>query len=152
MTPRWGDGLTGERLPGYQILVTEHGSTKRHRFVLDPDTEDEPGGPHWRWYAGKPPARGAFTERGQRWWGAPRRPLPAITDLAKGVDVPGPTLEVVFDALVSGRRHRIDLADIKRIVSQLGSRIARLDTLAADQRRLVEPALYTEILARCISM
>ena len=59
---------------------------------------------------------------------------------------------MVFDALVSAGRHRIDLADINRIVSQLGSRIVGLPTLAPEQRRIAEPALYAEILRACSSM
>jgi|SRR6185312_1629476 len=145
--------FNGERrVPGYQIWVVSSRGAKRHGFVVDPFW-DEPGEPHWRWYTEKPPKRGAsMLQRGERWLGTDSRPLPDVIDLAKGVDVSRGTLEVVFDALVSAERHRIDVADLKRVVSQLGSRIRQLNNLSGEQRRLAEPALYTEILARCSSM
>ena len=146
----WGDGFPGERLPGYQIQVieqTKHGSAA-HRFVLDPDTWDEPGGPHWRRYTEKAPPRGPFSELGERWWGVPRRPLAPVEHLANGVDVSAAMLTAIFEALVSKGRHRIELADLKRVVSQLGSRIAQLDALPDESRLLAEPALYAAILDR----
>ncbi len=160
---RWGDGFTGDRLPEYRIVVTEqtqHGNAKRHTFVLDPDTVDEPGGPHWHRYSDRrlPPAvpewallPGMSGEQ-QRWASMRTVPLPDVVHLSQGVDVPAVTLVVIFEALVSQEQHRIDLAHVKRIVSQLGWRIAQLGTLPPEQRRIAEPALYTEILARCVSM
>ena len=136
----WGKELEGQRLPDYRVVVTEqtrHGHRKPHTFVLDPETWDEPGGPHWRW---------------QLHGETDCRPLPAIVPLAQGVDVPARTLVVILEALVSKARHRIDLADVNRIVSQLSPHIARLHTLSEEQRRLAEPALYTQILARCSTM
>jgi hypothetical protein len=66
--------------------------------------------------------------------------------------VAAPVLAIILDALESQARHQIDLADIKMIVSQLGSRIAQLDTLTAEYRRHAEDALYTEILRRCTNV
>lgn len=144
---RWGTGLEGQRLPGYRVVVTEQtqrGHRKRHTFVLDADTWDSPGGPLWHAVRREDRAPAREFEFGD--------PLPPTVPLARGVDIPAAGLSVILDALVSQEQHRIDLADIKRIVSQLGSRIARLDTLPVAQRRLAEPALYAEILARCSSM
>jgi hypothetical protein len=140
---RWGEGLEGQRLPGYRVVVTErtrHGRVKRHTFVLDEGTEDCPGGPYWHAARREDPP-----------WGF-GDPLPVTVTLAQGVDIPATTLAAILDALVSKARHRIDLKDIKVIVSQLGSHIAGLYTLTGEQRRLAGWALYTEILRRCTTM
>ncbi len=147
---RWGQGFFGERLPDYRVVITTSGpsSRKKHTFILVADNEADPDTPlHWE--------RVTETFRcddgiGGRLLVSLSEPLPEKVNLAKSVDVPGATLMLVFDALVSGGRHRIDLADINRIVSQLGSRIARFDTLPPEQRRIAEPALYTENLARLL--
>jgi hypothetical protein len=147
---RWGDGLESQRLSDYRVVVmehTRHGDKKRHTFVLDPDTEGEPGGPHWRRFSEKPPNGG-----GPQQWGAARYPLPDIISLARGMDISASSLVVILEALVSGSKHQIDLAHIKTIVSQLGSRLTTLTTLDEQTRRLAESALYTEILARCSTM
>lgn len=142
---RWGAGLEGQRLPGYRVAVTEQtrrGRVKRHTFVLDEETWESPGGPHWhlarRQYRGD--ARG-FGD-----------PLPLTVNLAPGVDIPAAAFTLILDALVSGTRHSIDLAEINAIVSQLGPRLIAFGTLDAQRRQLAEPALYSEILARCSSM
>jgi hypothetical protein len=132
---RWGKAAGGERLPGYQVVVkerTRHGARKRHTFSLDEDTWDEPGGPHWRVLG--------------------RQPIPTTVNLAKGVDVAATALVVILEALVSGSRHQIDVDNVKVIVSELGSRIAQLGELSAEDRQHAEPALYTEILARCTNI
>lgn len=143
---RWGDGLRGQRLPAYRVVVTEqtrHGRAKRHTFVLDPFAEDEPE--HWERETEKPiRAHGelvTFTE-----------PLRETVSLARGVDIPSSVLVVILEALVSDERHSIDLADIKVIVSQLGSRLTSLDTLTAEQRSRAVPALFAEILSRCTTI
>ena len=143
---RWGDGLEGQRLPHYRIVVTEqtrHGRTKRHTFVLDPFADDDPE--HWGRETEKPiRAHGelvTFTE-----------PLRETVSLARGVDMPSSVLVVILEALVSDARHSVDLADIKVVVSQLGSRLGTLDTLSAEQRRRAEPALFAEVLSRCTTI
>ncbi|WP_373121132.1 hypothetical protein [Mycobacterium marinum] len=153
----WGKGLEGQRIPGYRVgLVSGHRGAKRHAFVLVADDEAQPDSPlHWE--------RVIHTSRdivgsGPLALGSPTtnvaiislsEPLPAKVPLARNVDIPAGVLSVILDALVSQARHKIDLSDIKIIVSQLGSRIVRLDTLDAERRRLAEPALHKEILARC---
>jgi hypothetical protein len=140
--------LEGERLPEYRVVVTEHtrhGVAKRHTFVLIAETWDEPDGPHWGCETDRP-------IRADHGLVAVAEPLPETIGLARGLDLPAPALVVVLEALVSGSRHHIDVADIKVIVSQLGSRITALDALSADQRRSAEPALYTEILRRCTTI
>jgi hypothetical protein len=82
------------------------------------------------------------------------RPYDRVRDyttihLARGVDLSASALEVILNALRSGRRPEVDLDDVKVVLSQLGSRIERLDGLPADTRRHAEQALYTEILKRC---
>ena len=135
--PRWGDGLHGERLPEYRVVVTERtrrGVAKRHTFVLVADTWNEDGGPHWARETKNLPLF---------------EPLGETVHLADGVDVAASALTVILEARVSQGRHQVDLADIKVVVSQLGSRLAALDTLTAEQRQLAEPALYAEIVRRC---
>jgi len=65
------------------------------------------------------------------WDWAGRGPLADIpvAHLATGVDIPTPTLIFILDALRFYRRHKVDLDDIKRVVSQLGSQISRVGEL-----------------------
>jgi hypothetical protein len=72
--------------------------------------------------------------------------------LADGLDPKASDLVVILDALRSDERHEVDIADITRVVSKLGSFIAQLGSLTAEQRRLAEPALYAEILRRCTTI
>lgn len=76
-----------------------------------------------------------------------------VIHLAEGVDVPQSSLNMIFDAIASTAKAigviPVDIADLKLIVSQLGSRLSALDSLTSDQRRLAEPVLYSEILKRC---
>ncbi len=71
--------------------------------------------------------------------------------LAEGFEPRASHLTVILDALRSGDRHDVDLADIRLVVTDnsLGRRISSLSTLTAEQRRLAQPALYAEILRRC---
>lgn len=69
--------------------------------------------------------------------------------LARGVDVSPGVLSVILDALRSADRHEVDIHDIKVVVSQLGSLIVRLSSLAEPEARNAATALYTEILKRC---
>jgi hypothetical protein len=69
--------------------------------------------------------------------------------LADGVDPSASALAVILNAVRSGRRREVDLHDVKVVLSQLGSRITRLEQLPADTRGHAEQALYTEILDRC---
>jgi hypothetical protein len=155
----------------HRVVITEstrHGRVKRHTFARA--FPEATGLARWR-----PETRGSLKELRElhrqgfgtkdkpmppALWGSsrqrslgipPNSPLmPGTTvHLADGVDTTAETLAVVLEALASQARHQIDLTDIKVIVSQLGSRIAQLETLTAAQRRLAEPALYTEILRRC---
>jgi len=153
----WGKGLEGQRLPGYLVSVTErtrHDTAGRHTFVLDPyyDDTQEPGGPRWHRYSGRPTT--AVQAGVSPWAGVPYESLPDLVHLAQGVDIRATTLVIIFEALVSRARHRIDLVDIHRIVSdpELGSFLMRLHALPVQQRRLAEPALYTKILSRCTTL
>jgi hypothetical protein len=76
--------------------------------------------------------------------------------LAEGVDVPESILDIVLDAIASttssvGHIH-VDIADLKIVISQLGSRLSSMELLSDDRRRLAEPALYSEIVKRCTSI
>ena len=73
-------------------------------------------------------------------------------DLGEGVNPVGFTLAVVLEALHRDGRRQLDLGDLKVVLSQLGSRITALDTLADEQRRHAEPALYSEIVRRCTTV
>lgn len=71
-------------------------------------------------------------------------------NLGEGVAPHGDTLAVVFDALRSDGRSEVDLADLKVVLSQLGSRITHLDTLTDDdQRHAAEVLVYAQVVARC---
>jgi hypothetical protein len=148
--------------------ATRHGRTKLHTFTADGDA----------WVYGTMPTRKQFEAHrrelaaGQdvvELWerrslarhpdmgvpygvglAAPDSSEPAI-HLARGVDVTHGTLAVILDALRSGERHEVDIHDIKVVVSQLGSEIARLFSLPSELRRHAEQALYTEIL-RCTNL
>ena len=149
----WGKGLEGQRIPGYLLVLTEltrRGRTKRASFVLAEDTWDEPGGPHWE----------RVTEKTAHWQDplhsrhviASSEALPATVHLAKDLDLPATMLVVILDALLSDSRHAADIADIRRVRSQLGSRIVQLDALPSDKRQHAEPALYHEVLRRCTNI
>jgi hypothetical protein len=66
--------------------------------------------------------------------------------LSNGFDLPIGIGSLIFDAVRSHGEHNIDIDRLKAVVSQLGSRVVRLEALTATQRRLAEQALYTEIL------
>lgn len=154
---RWDS--EGEKVADYRVVITEgtrHGRTKRHTFVVDDDDDRwtvEPDIP-------KLMERGHNAGYGQsknkpldtQKWGLARKPLPAKVPLAPSFDVSSSVLIVVLDALVAAGRHQVDLGDMKVVVSQLGSRIAALDSLPDEKRRLAEAALYTEILGRCTTI
>jgi hypothetical protein len=139
----------------HQVVVTEatrHGRAKRHTFARRFPEADGPA--KWR---PEPPRDKQFREqlREQQSVRIPvDKPLQpgTIVHLTDGVDLPATTLAVILEALASRARHQIDLADLKLIVSQLGSLIAQLDALPVEKRRLAEPALYAEILARCTTI
>jgi hypothetical protein len=76
----------------------------------------------------------------------------ARVDLGEGVSPQGSTLAVVFDALREAGRTEVDLADLKVVLSEVGSAITRLDTLPAEQQRVAQPALYLESVRRCTSV
>ena len=148
----------------HEIVITEstrHGRAKRHTFVI---FDAQASGPQ-RWRRKPAPMSFKKLDRVHRaGYGTNDRPIDiaehglatvplAVTEhLADGVDVAAAVLAVILDALASQAHHQIDLADIKVIVSQLGSHITRLDALAAEQRRHAEAALYTEILRRCTTV
>lgn len=154
---RWGKGLEGQRIPGYRVVMTKGRRGKKGlTFVLVADDEAEADSPlHWELVTHtskdvlgsgplaleRPTANLSITSSS--------RPLPAKVSLASNVEIPAGVLTIILDALVSQARHKFDLSDVKTIVPQLGSRIVQLSSLDAEQRRLAEPALYTEILARC---
>lgn len=158
-----------------QFLVTVTAQTRRgrtnlHTFGIQSEAE------HLGWFVETPASRKQLKERTMpglvlptSWPPSPRREIGARyygpigtghygpTDdgpihLASGVDVPRRTLTVILDALRSGEKHEVDVRYINFVVSQLGSRIAQLDTLDSEQRRHAEGALYAEILRRCTSL
>jgi hypothetical protein len=79
-------------------------------------------------------------------------PLGDTVHLAPGVDVSKAVLTVILDALRSDERHKLDLGDLKVVVSELGSRIAQLGSLAGLRRQHAETALHRLILERSISL
>jgi hypothetical protein len=139
----------------HQVVITEatrRGRAKRHTFARRFPEVDGPG--KWR---PEPPRdkqlrKQLREQQSVRIPGSEPLKPGTLVPLADGVDLPATTLAVILEALASRARHQIDLADVKLIVSQLGSRIAQLDTLSVEQRRLAEPALYTAILARCTTI
>ena len=148
-------------------VQTRHGRTNLHTFSIQPEAE------HLGWFAESPASHKQLKERTvpglalpTSWPPPPRRDIGTrygapigtrnygpIDDppihLAAGVDVPRRALNVILDALRSDQRPRVDLADIKTVVSQLGSQIKKIDSLDDGQRRHAEAALYTLILGRC---
>lgn len=155
-----------------QFLVTittqtRHGRTNLHTFSIQSEAE------HLGWFAENPAKHKQLKERTvpglvlpTSWPPPPRRDIGTrygapigtrhygpIDDgpihLADGVDVPRRALNVIFDALRSDQRSRVDLADIEAVVSQFGSRMKRLDSLDEEQRGHAEAALYKLILQRC---
>lgn len=144
--------------------ITRRGRTKLHTFSKLTEAE------HLPWFADTHASRKQFKQRKSplspvgvvNWPPPPRRdlgtpvfdelPVDGTIDLADGVDISVKTLTVVLDALRSGKRHEVDLADIKCVVSQLGSRITKLDGLGDQDRRHATDALYTEILKRCTKL
>jgi hypothetical protein len=57
-------------------------------------------------------------------------------ELADGLDPKASHLTVILDAWRSDERHEVDIADINRVVSELGSFIAQLGSRTAEERRL----------------
>lgn len=76
----------------------------------------------------------------------------ARLDLGAGVTPQGSTLAVILDALHAAGRTTLDRDDLKVVLSQLGSRITHLHTLPDEQRRHAQPALYSQIVARCTTV
>jgi len=148
----------------YLITVstpTRHGRTNLHTFGKP--VEEAP------WMLETHASRKQFKQRRTplspfgvaNWPPPPRRDLGTslygelgdkTIDLADGADVSPETLTVILDALRSDQRHKVDLTDLKCVVSQLGSRIAKLSSLSDEQRRHAEVALYSEILRRCTTL
>lgn len=150
--PRWGEGLDGStRVPGYRISVTEQTGgrrVKRHTFAVGLEWEDD-AGPEWERVTGRVASRRAVQSATDI---VNTDPLAPTVALARGVEVTAPALSVILDALAAAGRHRVDLADLKRVVSQLGARISKLPALTPEQRQHAEPALYCEIVARCTNL
>lgn len=161
----------------YRVRIsahTRHGRTALHTFAsplrIDGKTTEAPS----IWFVDDPPSHRQMPEFSrarhpasnrqsdpQNLYGPPlRRPAGEAQvryevletgriNLGGGCDPTGLTLAVVLNALRSGGRIEVDLADLKVVFSQLGSRITKLDGLPETQRRHAEAALYTEILRRC---
>jgi hypothetical protein len=72
--------------------------------------------------------------------------------LADGVDPPGTTLAIILEALERAERFKVDLDDLKLVLSQLGGRIAQFTSSDVKTQQYAEQPLYTEILARCTTM
>lgn len=70
-----------------------------------------------------------------RWVGRGMLHEMSVASLASGVDVPASTLIVILDALRHFGRHRVDLDDIKLVVSQLGSQISHVHKLPTEPPR-----------------
>jgi hypothetical protein len=144
-------------LPAYRVVVVEHtghrqGVAKRATFQLDPETYDEPDASPWRRAIStaviRPDVGGMRIDSDI----LDTAPLPAVVNLAAGVDVAAPVLVAILDALVSDSRHSVNIDDIKVVVSQLGPRLAALDTLDVTQRAVAQAALSAEILKRCTTI
>lgn len=152
----WGAGLEGQRLPDHRVAVTEetrHGRATRHTFAIAKSGQ-------WVTMPDIPKLLERSTRRG---YGRPSEPadlsyiapkpsLPEKVVLADDFTVSSSALTVILDALALNGRHRVDLGDIKRVVSQLGPRLTALETLPDDKRRLAAPALYAQILSRCTTV
>ena len=69
-------------------------------------------------------------------------------ELDQGLAPTGPVLSTLLDALRLDRRTKVDMADLKRVVSQLGSQIAALEKIPAGQREHAEAALCRLIHGR----
>lgn len=159
--------------PGRVTIVeaTRHGFSNRHTFVRLWADRQAHGPARWRpatpgttaisealaseSRAGRATNANAWFEPRQRPLGVPANaPLQPgqILHLATGVDISADMLTVVLDALAGDKRPGVYLDDLKCVVSQLGSVIAKLDTLKDEQRRPAEVALYVEILRRCASV
>lgn len=165
---------------GYAITVsvaTVHGRRTVHNFAFD-----APNGNWWAWNPPSPEQiaehlRGLKDSGYTREFDGhlviygrpdqhpqPRRPeglgrtrplnddYGSAVHLSDGVDLDAADLAVILDALRSDERHQVDIADMKRVVSQLGSRIARLGALDETLRGHAVNALYVEILRRCTSL
>lgn len=139
--------MSDEDEDDYRVTVTA-GATNLHSFVHIVDA----------WFVADPPSRRQSNQWQRRLHPSnPNRPSDdgltrapwsrgpgqlSVGDLlderripfARGVEPRGDTLAVVLDALRSGGRHRVDIADVKVVLSQLGSRITRLGSLPAGQR------------------
>ena len=156
--PRWGAGLEGQRLRGHRVVVTEqtrHGRANRATFVIGHDDRwaIEPDLPKLLERTARAgygqPGRPNDLERS----GMLRRPLPPTVTLCAGVTVSAGALEAILDALAEDGRHRVDVADVKRVVSQLGSRLTALAGIADDQtRQAARAALCKQIVARCTTL
>jgi hypothetical protein len=142
------------------LITVSTGRTKLHTFGKPIEA------PHLPWFVETHASRKQFKQRQTpqsplgvaSWPPPPRRDLgtpssdelgDGTVHLADGVDVSAGTLAVVLDALRSDERHEVDLDDLKVVVSKHGSRIAQLDSLANEYRRLATAALYTKILECC---
>jgi len=149
-------------------VQTRHGRTNLHTFGIQSEAE------HLGWFIETPASSKQLKERtvpgvpflvgaptGQRRRIGARYYMPIGTrsygpiddgpiHLGPGVDIGRRALNVILDALRSDQRPTVDLADIKAVVSQLGSHMSRLDNLDEDQRGHAESALYMLILKRCI--
>ncbi|MCB1266444.1 MAG: hypothetical protein KDB56_18050 [Mycobacterium sp.] len=154
----WGTGLEGQRLPGHRVVITEQtrrGRSNRHTFVIGHDGQwaTEPDLPKLLERTAAAgygrPGRPADLARA----GMLRRPLPATVTLSTGATVSAGALTVILDALAGDGRHRVDVADVKRVVSQLGPRLAALADLPdGDTRHAAERAVHQQILSRCTSV
>lgn len=158
----------------HQIGIVERGSrgvVKRHRFARRfPKSEGTK-----RWRPETPGSMAELEELHRQGWGTRNKPMPAdmwgsarqaslgiqpnhplepgvTIHLAQGLDVSSDALVIILDALASQARHQVDIADIKVVVSELGSYFRQIESLSPEQRQLAEQALYAEILKRCVNV
>jgi hypothetical protein len=148
---RWGEGLEGQRIAGHRIAVvarTRHG-TRKQPFVLASKDEADPDAELcWKRVTDTVP----FSVDGHRGKIPVSEQLPPTVQLAEGAALPAAMMATIFDALLSGARHQVDLADVLRVRSQIGPRILQFNTWPRGQREHAERALYAEILRRCTNL
>jgi hypothetical protein len=127
-------------------MATRHGRTNLHTFGKPVEAEHAPWMPET--HSSRKQLKHSRTPLSPlgvaNWPPPPRRDLRTslydelgdkTIDLADGADVSPETLTVILDALRSDQRHEVDLTDLKCVISQLGSRIAKLSSLSDEQRR-----------------
>ena len=130
-------GSLGIRWEITVTALTRRGTTKARTFIATNNG---------RWYDAQIGTRRQLAGHWTHLPGGTDRPVDADPTapihLAEGADITAATLVVILDALRYGQRPTVDLDDIKLVISQLGSRLARLVELDSTLRLQAELALY----------